>query len=76
MDFYYKYLYIFNLIFYIIFLNILFLLHTNWTLIAILDEILILIMPIIFKKKVINTIVLIYFYRIYINILMIITHLK
>ena len=76
MDFYYKYLYIFNLIFYIIFLNILFLLHTNWTLIAILDGILILIMPIIFKKKVINTIVLIYFYRIYINILMIITHLK
>jgi len=76
MDFYYKYLYIFNLIFYIIFLNILFLLHTNWTLIAILDGILILIMPIIFKKKVIITIVLIYFYVIHINTLMIITHLK
>jgi len=76
MDFYYKYLYIFNLIFYIIFLNILFLLHTNWTLIAILDGILILIMPIIFKKKVIITIVLIYFYCIHINTLMIITHLK
>jgi len=76
MDFYYKYLHIFNLIFYIKFLNILFLLHTNWTLIAILDGILILIMPIIFKEKVIITIVLIYFYRIHINTLMIITHLK